>query len=95
MLADFQSVNVQILIDFGDKNEGTDSPKCWNSGVKGCSNIKNFILEQVLGINPIKPDGVSQRHTLHLIASHFYMNEENEVSFHEFLSWTILYPLKK
>ena len=41
-----------------------------------------------------KPDGVSQRHTLH-IASHFYMNEENEVSFHEFLSWTILYPLKK
>ena len=38
------------------------------------------------GINPIKPDGVSQRHTLHLIASHFYMNEENEVSFHEFLS---------
>ena len=45
-------------------------------------------------INPITPDGVSQRHTLHLIASHFYMNEENEVSFHEFLSWTILYPLK-
>ena len=37
-------------------------------------------------LNPIKPDGVSQRHTLHLIASHFYMNEENEVSFHEFLS---------
>ena len=39
-----------------------------------------------IAFNPIKPDGVSQRHTLHLIASHFYMNEENEVSFHEFLS---------
>ena len=39
-----------------------------------------------VSFNPIKPDGVSQRHTLHLIASHFYMNEENEVSFHEFLS---------
>ncbi len=37
-------------------------------------------------LNPIKPEGVSQRHTLHLIASHFYVNEENEVSFHEFLS---------
>ena len=53
--------------------------------------LSNFNAE----FNPIKPDGVSQRHTLHLIASHFYMNEENEVSFHEFLSWTILYPLKK
>ena len=54
-----------------------------------------LIFHDFVSFNPIKPDGVSQRHTLHLIASHFYMNEENEVSFHEFLSWTILYPLKK
>jgi len=39
----------------------------------------------IASLDPITPDGVSQRHTLHLIASHFYMNEENEVSFHEFL----------
>ena len=51
----------------------------------------SFDAGSILGLcifdfNPIKPDGVSQRHTLHLIASHFYVNEENEVSFHEFLS---------
>ena len=45
-----------------------------------------LIFHDFVSFNPIKPDGVSQRHTLHLIASHFYMNEENEVSFHEFLS---------
>ena len=33
-----------------DRNGRTDSPKCWNSGVSRCSNIKNFIWEQVLGI---------------------------------------------
>ena len=38
------------------------------------------------GINPDRPNGVSQRHTLHLIASQFYMNKANEVSFHEFVS---------
>ena len=43
-------------------------------------NTKNLNI----GINPNKPDGVSQRHTLHLIGSHFYMNGENEVYFHEF-----------
>ena len=37
---------------------------------------------------------MSQRHRLHLITSHFYVNEENEVSFHEFFSWTLFYPLK-
>ena len=67
----------------------------WFTHFKGTlfSNFASKLLNSF--INPIKPDGMSQRHTLHLIASHFFMNEENEVSFHEFLSWTILYPLKK
>ena len=53
--------------------------KYWQNEIK-----RNIIF--FVSLNPITPDGVSQRHTLHLIASHFYMNEENEVSFHEFLS---------
>ena len=36
---------------FTDKNRGTDSLECLNSGVNGCLNIKNFIWEQVLGVS--------------------------------------------
>ena len=36
-------------LTFTDINGGTDSLKCWNSGINGCQNIKNFIWEQVLG----------------------------------------------
>ena len=50
MLADFQISIFRCWSTLTDINEGPDSPNCWNSVVKGCSNIKNFILEQVLGI---------------------------------------------
>ena len=56
-------------------------------GKKAKVDKPNFSLMEIyLCINPNRPDGVSGRHTLQLIASHFYMNEANEVSFYEFLS---------
>ena len=36
---------------FTDINGGTDSLECWNSGVNGCLNIKNFIWRQVLDVS--------------------------------------------
>ena len=38
-------------LTFMDINGEIDSFECWNSGVNGCLNIKNFIWEQVLGVS--------------------------------------------
>ena len=61
----------------------TEKEMTWHQLIDGIKQIK---IQQVAVFIPIRPDSVSWRHTLHLIASHFYMNEENEVSSHEFLS---------
>ena len=45
--------------------------------------------------NPIRPMPVPQRHYPHKIVCQNYMNEVNGLSFHDFSSWTLLYPLKQ
>ena len=45
-------------------------------------------------LNPIRPMPVPQRHYPHKIVCQNYMNDVNGLSFHDFSSWTLLYPLK-
>ena len=48
-----------------------------------------------IGINPIRPAPVPQRHYHHKIVCQIYMNGLNGLSFHDFSSWILLCPLKK
>ena len=45
--SDLGSLNAQAVIDFDRQNGRSDILDCWNSGTKGCLNIKNLICEQV------------------------------------------------
>ena len=49
----------------------------------------------LLGVNPIRPAPVPQRHYHHKIVCQIYMNGLNGLSFHDFSSWILLCPLKK